>query len=98
MIIIKISGTYLVDKTISQFIGEIKLKEAPDSVTYSWTIKDNQGEVIGGRSNNVSKYQAPENQNLVSFARTHALLSIKQFRIRRNKIILDLKEENTSID
>lgn len=87
---IQISGTYKLDNKTDSFTGTVTFDERENSIYYSWTLFDEDGESIGGKSLNVAFQQIPAGQDRFEFAQAHAIEGIKEFRIGREKIIQGL--------
>jgi len=87
---IQISGIYKLDNKTDSFTGTVMFDERDNSIYYSWTLLDEKGKSIAGKSLNVAFQQIPEGYDKFEFSKTHAIEGIKNFRIGREKIIHEL--------
>jgi hypothetical protein len=88
---IEISGTYKLDNKTDSFTGTVTLDERDDSIYYSWTLLDEKGKSIAGKSLNVAFQQIPHGHDKFEFSKAHAIEGIKNFRIERQKIVQELR-------
>jgi len=86
---LQISGTYKLDGKTDSFTGTITFNERANSIYYSCYLFDKDGKSIGGKSMNVAFQQIPAGHGRFEFSKAHAIEGIKEYRIGRNKIILE---------
>ncbi|HEY5916375.1 MAG TPA: hypothetical protein VIU13_03205 [Chryseolinea sp.] len=87
---IKISGIYKLDNKAEPFSGAVTFDEKEDSIYYSWKLTNKDGQLIAGKSLNVTFQQVPDGQDRFEFSKEHAIEGIRKYRIGREKIVQEL--------
>ena len=87
---IQISGTYKFNNRSGLFTGIVTFDEREDSIYYSWSLSDEQGNNLGGKSRPIAFQQIPVGQDILEFSKAHAVEGIRKFRIGRERIIQEL--------
>jgi hypothetical protein len=91
---LKISGTYKFDNKSAPFTGIVTFEERENLIYYTWTVRDNEGNPLAARGMPVAFQQIPLGQDKFEFSKQHAIEGIRKYRIRREKIIHELKVLN----
>jgi hypothetical protein len=87
---IQISGTYKFDNKSGPFTGTVSFDERENLIYYTWNLRDEQGNNLGGKARPIAFQQIPLGQDKLEFSKAHALEGIRKFRIGREKIIQEL--------
>jgi hypothetical protein len=87
---IRVSGTYKLDNKTDSFTGIVTFDEREHSIYYSWTLLDEKGKSIAGKSLNVTFQQIPAGHDKFEYSKAHAIEGIKKIRIERQRIVQEL--------
>jgi hypothetical protein len=87
---IQISGIYKFNNKTGPFTGTVTFDERENCIYYSWNLRDDAGNNLGGKSISVAFQQIPLGRDKFEFSKAHALEGIRKFRIGREKIIKEL--------
>jgi hypothetical protein len=87
---INIFGIYRLGNKTEPFSGKITFDERERSIYYSWTLMNEDGKLVAGKSLNVAFQQIPAGRDRFEFSKEHAIEGIRKYRIGREKIIQEV--------
>ena len=93
---LRLSGIYNLNGKIGPFNGTLTIKENESFIYCTWNLYDEKGKALASKSMPIYLRQILDRQDALTFSQLFAIEGIKQYRIGRERIVVELSiEENT---